>query len=45
MAKKKAAEKPKTELELKVAELQKKRQTASAPMQVEIDQQILELTK
>lgn len=45
MAKKKVAEKPKTDVELKVAELQKKRETASVPMQVEIDRQISELTK
>lgn len=43
MAKKKVAEKPKGELSVKIAELQKKRTEVSPQEQIEIDKQIAEL--
>ena len=45
MAKKKAAEPPKTDIEKQVEELQQKRKTASTQDKYLIDLQILELTK
>lgn len=45
MAKKKAAEPPKTDIEKQVEELQQKRKTASTQDKYLIDLQILELTR
>ena len=45
MAKKKAVEPPTVSTEQLIAELQKKRETASAMEQIAIDQQLLEITK